>query len=151
MEKHRPCPPSWHCSRVIDSLGSGEHRRQRVLLSYELRSCVADGHDNGESAVEDGSDPRDEVEDARCECYGMSGLHHAGVHRHGAASLLVGMGVRAVCRGCRPVAEETVKNGGDWDAALAADMAVCRWFNGFGRSTTRCSRPTSSSTSLRGS
>jgi hypothetical protein len=31
------------------------------------------------------------------------------------------------------VAEEAGKNGGDREAALAAHMAVCRRFNGFGR------------------
>ncbi|KAF8647275.1 hypothetical protein HU200_065423 [Digitaria exilis] len=144
MEKHRPCPPSWRCSRVIDSLGSGEHRRQRILLSYELRSCVADGHDNGESAVEDGSDPRDEVEDARCECGGMSDSTTPAY----IGTVLRRLSWEWVCGLCaEAIAEETVKNGGDRDAALAADMAVCQWFNGFGRSTTRCSRPTSSSTS----
>ena len=55
---------------------------------------------------------------------------HPGVHRRGAAALLGAVGVRALRRGR---GRGGWQNGGDRDAALAAHMAVCRRFNGFGR------------------
>ncbi|RCV04767.1 hypothetical protein SEVIR_1G028300v4 [Setaria viridis] len=120
---------------IIGSFGSGEHRRQqRTPSSHELRSCVADHDDNREA--EDGGDPRDaarpaaEVEDARCECCGMSEectpAYIGAVRRRFSGRWVCGLCAEAV-------AEEAGKNGGDREAALAAHMAVCRRFNGFGR------------------
>ncbi|PUZ74790.1 hypothetical protein GQ55_1G093900 [Panicum hallii var. hallii] len=127
---------------IIGSFGSGEHRRQqRIPSSHELRSCVADhdkevedgGHDGGGGG---GSDPRDaarpaaEVEDAQCECCGMSEectpAYIGAVRRRFSGRWVCGLCAEAV-------AEEAGKNGGDREAALAAHMAVCRRFNGFGR------------------
>lgn len=119
--------------------GGGEHRRQRVPSSHELRSCVAGDHHHHketELASPDG-DPRDaaarpaaEVEDAECECCGMSEectpSYIAAVRRRFSGRWVCGLCAEAV-------AEEAAKNGGDRAAALAAHMAVCRRFNGFGR------------------
>ncbi|CAN6230951.1 unnamed protein product [Urochloa humidicola] len=125
---------------IIGSFGSGEHRR-RTPSCHELRSCVAD-HDTNKEAVEDGGldgggggDPRDaarpaEVEDARCECCGMSEectpAYIGTVRRRFSGRWVCGLCAEAV-------AEEAGKRGGDREAALAAHMAVCRRFNGFGR------------------
>ncbi|CAN6243662.1 unnamed protein product [Urochloa humidicola] len=123
---------------IIGSFGSGEHRR-RCPSSHELRSCVAD-HDSSKEGVEDGGhdgggDPRDaarpaEVENARCECCGMSEEctpAYIGVVRRRFSG-------RWVCGLCaEAIAEEAGKRGGDREAALTAHMAVCRRFNGFGR------------------
>jgi hypothetical protein len=138
---------------IIGSFGSGgEHRRQqRVPSCHELRSCVAGGGDHDKelelmlSPDDDASghdDPRDagatarsaasaaEVEDAECECCGMSEectpSYIAAVRRRFSGRLVCGLCAEAV-------AEEAAKNGGDRGAALAAHMAVCRRFNGFGR------------------
>ncbi|CAD6251340.1 unnamed protein product [Miscanthus lutarioriparius] len=131
---------------IIGSFGSGEHRRQqRVPSCHELRSCVAgDDHKEVEllSRPDDASgpdDPRDagamahsaaEVEDAECECCGMSEectpSYIAAVRRRFSGRWVCGLCAEAV-------AEEAAKNGGDRGAALAAHMAVCRRFNGFGR------------------
>jgi len=128
---------------IIGSFGSGEHRRQqRVPSSHELRSCVAD-HDSKETELlgddgfgSGGGDPRDaarpaaEVEDAQCECCGMSEectpAYIGAVRRRFSGRWVCGLCAEAV-------AEEAGKNGGDRDAALAAHMVVCRRFNGFGR------------------
>ncbi|CAL4888992.1 unnamed protein product [Urochloa decumbens] len=119
---------------IIGSFGSGEHRR-RTPSSHELRSCVAD-HDSSKK-VEDGSHDgggerpaAPEVEDARCECCGMSEectpAYIGAVRRRFSG--------RWVCGLCaETVAEEAGKRGGDREAALAAHTAVCRRFNGFGR------------------
>ena len=135
---------------IIGSFGSsgGEHRRQqRVPSCHELRSCVAgdDHHKELELMLSPddasgggGGDPRDaaaarsaaEVEDAECECCGMSEectpSYIAAVRRRFSGRLVCGLCAEAV-------AEEAGKNGGDRGAALAAHMAVCRRFNGFGR------------------
>lgn len=126
---------------IIGSFGSGEHRRQqRTPSCHELRSCVGehDGNREAEDGGHDGggSDPRDagraaaEVEDARCECCGMSEectpAYIGAVRRRFSGRWVCGLCAEAV-------AEEAGKNGGDREAALAAHMAVCRRFNGFGR------------------
>ncbi|KAF8670505.1 hypothetical protein HU200_050524 [Digitaria exilis] len=124
---------------IIGSFGSGEHRRQRIPSSHELRSCVADDHHDrdDEAAAEHGGgghgDPRDaaaEVEEARCECCGISEectvAYIVSVRRRFSGRWVCGLCAEAV-------AEEAGKNGGDREAALAAHMAVCRRFNGFGR------------------
>jgi hypothetical protein len=126
----------------IGSFGSGgEHRRQqRVPSCHELRSCVAGGGDHDKelelmlSPDDDASghdDPRDagatarsaasaaEVEDAECECCGMSEectpSYIAAVRRRFSGRLVCGLCAEAV-------AEEAAKNGGDRGAALAAHM-----------------------------
>ncbi|CAL4970469.1 unnamed protein product [Urochloa decumbens] len=123
---------------IIGSFGSGEHRR-RTPSSHELRSCVAE-HDSSKKVEDGGHDgggshgdrpvAAPEVEDARCECCGMSEectpAYIGAVRRRFSG--------RWVCGLCsEAVAEEAGKRGGDREAALAAHMAVCRRFNGFGR------------------
>lgn len=125
---------------LLATIFGGEHRRQRVPSSHELRSCVAGDHHHHketELASPAGDDPRDaaarpaaEVEDAECECCGMSEectpSYIAAVRRRFSGRWVCGLCAEAV-------AEEAAKNGGDRAAALAAHMAVCRRFNGFGR------------------
>ncbi|XP_066325237.1 uncharacterized protein [Miscanthus floridulus] len=132
---------------IIGSFGSGEHRRQQMVPScHELRSCVAGGDHDKELELmlspDDDASPRDagatarsasaaaEVEDAECECCGMSEectpSYIAAVRRRFSGRWVCGLCAEAV-------AEEAAKNGGDRGAALAAHMAVCRRFNGFGR------------------
>ncbi|CAL4888994.1 unnamed protein product [Urochloa decumbens] len=119
---------------IIGSFGSGEHRR-RTPSCHELRSCVAD-HDNTKDEADDdagghGDRPAaPEVEDVRCECCGMSEectpAYIGAVRRRFSGRWVCGLCAEAV-------AEEAGKRGGDREAALAAHMAVCRRFNGFGR------------------
>ncbi|CAL5023020.1 unnamed protein product [Urochloa decumbens] len=119
---------------IIGSFGSGEHRR-RTPSSHELRSCVAD-HDSSKEVEDGGHDggcerpAAPEVEDARCECCGMSEectpAYIGAVRRRFSGWWVCGLCAEAV-------AEEAGKRGGDREAALAAHMAVCRRFNGFGR------------------
>ncbi|CAL5059293.1 unnamed protein product [Urochloa decumbens] len=119
---------------IIGSFGSGEHRR-RTPSSHELRSCVAD-HDSNKEVDDGGHDggcerpAAPEVEDARCECCGMSEectpAYIGAVRRRFSGRWVCGLCAEAV-------AEEAGKRGGDREAALAAHMAVCRRFNGFGR------------------
>ncbi|OEL13209.1 hypothetical protein BAE44_0025768 [Dichanthelium oligosanthes] len=128
---------------IMGSFGSGEHRRQRTPSSHELRSCVADNDkevellssDGGHDGVGGGGDPRGaarpaEVDDAECECCGMSEectpAYIGAVRRRFSGRWVCGLCAEAV-------AVEAGKNGGDREAALAAHMAVCRRFNGFGR------------------
>ncbi|KAJ1278652.1 hypothetical protein BS78_04G095100 [Paspalum vaginatum] len=129
---------------IMGSFGSGEHRRQRTPSSHELRSCVADDHHKemelfsrpdggcgggGGGGAWDATRPA-EVEDAECECCGMSEectpAYIGAVRRRFSGRWVCGLCAEAV-------AEEAGKNGGDREAALAAHMAVCRRFNGFGR------------------
>ncbi|CAN6237636.1 unnamed protein product [Urochloa humidicola] len=117
---------------IIGSFGSGEHRR-RTPSSHELRSCVADHDDNNKDEPEGNGDrpaAAPEVEDARCECCGMSEectpAYIGAVRRRFSGRWVCGLCAEAV-------AEEAGKRGGDREAALAAHMAVCRRFNGFGR------------------
>lgn len=122
---------------IMGSFGSGEHRRQRTPSSHELRSCVSGDYQKEMEMMfsPDGGEPRDatrpaEVEDAECECCGMSEectpAYIGEVRRRFSGRWVCGLCAEAV-------AEEAGKNGGDREAALAAHMAVCRRFNGFGR------------------
>ncbi|PNT66218.1 uncharacterized protein LOC104583977 [Brachypodium distachyon] len=77
--------------------------------------------------------PESEVEDAECECCGMleecTPAYISGVRRRFSGRWVCGLCAEAV-------AEEGKRRGGGHDgleAALAAHMAVCRRFNGFGR------------------
>lgn len=124
---------------IMGSFGSGEHRWHRTPSSHELRSCVEGDHKEMELLSPDGGhvdggggDPARsaEVENAECECCGMSEEctpSYIAAVRHRFSG-------RWVCGLCaEAVAEEAGKNGGDRVAALAAHTAVCRRFNGFGR------------------
>ncbi|GJN19395.1 hypothetical protein PR202_gb06670 [Eleusine coracana subsp. coracana] len=131
---------------IIGSFGSGD-RRHRTPSFHELRSYVAGGDQNNNKEVEllhpaddgsgDGGQLKDatwssssEVEEARCECCGMSEectpAYIGAVRRRFSGRWVCGLCAEAV-------AEEAAKNGGDREAALAAHVAVCTRFNGFGR------------------
>jgi hypothetical protein len=124
---------------IATIVGSGERRHLTPSLQ-ELRSYAAgDQNDNKEvelPAPDDAGDgaaatrSAEAVEDAQCECCGMSEectpAYIAAVRRRFSGRWVCGLCAEAV-------AEEAAKNGGDREAALAAHVAVCRRFNGFGR------------------
>ncbi|KAF0933950.1 hypothetical protein E2562_021015 [Oryza meyeriana var. granulata] len=70
------------------------------------------------------------VVEAECECCGMSEectpAYIGAVRRRFSGRWVCGLCAEAVT-------EEAGKNGGEREAALAAHMAVCKRFNGFGR------------------
>ncbi|XP_062221227.1 uncharacterized protein LOC133920641 [Phragmites australis] len=126
---------------IIGSFGNGDHKRQRTPSSQELRRYVAGhmevelpnsdgGHNGGGGDDLRGATRSPEVEDAECECCGMSEectpAYIDVVRRRFSGRWVCGLCAEAV-------AEEAAKNGGDREAALAAHMAVCRRFNDFGR------------------
>uniref|UniRef100_A0A0E0CIC0 DUF1677 family protein n=1 Tax=Oryza meridionalis TaxID=40149 RepID=A0A0E0CIC0_9ORYZ len=71
------------------------------------------------------------VEEAECECCGMSeectAAYVGAVRRRFSGRWVCGLCAEAVAE------EAGKKKGGEREAALAAHMAVCRRFNGFGR------------------
>lgn len=130
---------------VVSVDGNAEKRRrtssdalQRTVsdVSYELHHHVGA---KGTTMVDDAAaaeqkqqlDDIAEVEDARCECCGMSEEctpeYIRGVRARFAGRLVCGLCAEAVAE------EAGKKKGGEREAALAAHMAVCRRFNGFGR------------------
>lgn len=126
---------------IIGSFGSGD-RRYRTASFHEHRGdqskeveLLGPEADGGGEAGESNRDaaaraPAPEVEDAQCECCGMSEectpAYIGAVRRRFSGRWVCGLCAEAV-------AEEAAKNGGDREAALAAHVAVCRKFNGFGR------------------
>ncbi|RLN11838.1 hypothetical protein C2845_PM09G16040 [Panicum miliaceum] len=121
---------------------NGEKRRrtssdaalQRTVsdVSYELHH-----HQHGareKAAKEAEEQPQlhavPEVEDAKCECCGMSEEctpeYIRGVRRRFAGRWVCGLCAEAV-------REEAGKSGGTLEEALRAHMGVCKRFNGFGR------------------
>uniref|UniRef100_J3MEZ4 DUF1677 family protein n=1 Tax=Oryza brachyantha TaxID=4533 RepID=J3MEZ4_ORYBR len=133
--------------------GSAEKRRrtssdalQRTVVSdvpYELHHHRRQGeHDDGgrrrrraaEAAPAAGQKkhprPVAEVEDARCECCGMS-EECTPAYIGAVRQRFSGRWVCGLCAAA--VTEEAGKNGGEREAALRAHTAVCKRFNGFGR------------------
>lgn len=135
--------------------GNGEKRRrtssdalQRTVsdVSYDLHHHhhhYPQGGAKQERAPESGSGgqagqqkpapplhPVPEVEDAKCECCGMSEEctpeYIRGVRRRFAGRWVCGLCAEAVTG-------EADKNGGSVEEALKAHMGVCKRFNGFGR------------------
>ncbi|XP_040381373.1 uncharacterized protein LOC102713096 [Oryza brachyantha] len=124
--------------------GSAEKRRrtssdalQRTVsdVSYELHHHVGA---KGSTMMEDAAaaeqqkqlQPVAEVEDARCECCGMS-EECTPEYIRGVRARFSGRWVCGLC--AEAVTEEAEKNGGEREAALRAHTAVCKRFNGFGR------------------
>ncbi|XP_040376177.1 uncharacterized protein LOC121053428 [Oryza brachyantha] len=70
------------------------------------------------------------VEEAECECCGMS-EECTPAYIGAVRQRFSGRWVCGLCAAA--VTEEAGKNGGEREAALAAHMAVCKRFNGFGR------------------
>uniref|UniRef100_A0A0E0LCI7 DUF1677 family protein n=1 Tax=Oryza punctata TaxID=4537 RepID=A0A0E0LCI7_ORYPU len=129
---------------VVNVNGNVEKRRrtssdalQRTVsdVSYELHHHVGA---KGTTVVDDAAAEQNqlhaiaEVEDARCECCGMSEEctpeYIRGVRARFSGRLVCGLCAEAV-------AEEAARNGGagGMEAALRAHTAVCKRFNGFGR------------------
>ncbi|KAF0904827.1 hypothetical protein E2562_037602 [Oryza meyeriana var. granulata] len=104
-------------------------------VSYELHHHIgAKGStmmDEDAAPAEQQLQPVAEVEDARCECCGMSEECTPEYIRE-VRGRFSGRWVCGLC--AEAVTEEAEKNGGaGLDAALRAHIAVCKRFNGFGR------------------
>ncbi|TKW21877.1 hypothetical protein SEVIR_4G149600v4 [Setaria viridis] len=120
---------------------NGEMKRRRTS-SDALQRTVSDvsfelhHHQHGakEKATKEAGDeqlpPVAEVEDAKCECCGMSQEctpeYIRGVRRRFSGRWVCGLCAEAVT-------EEAGKSGGTLEEALKAHMGVCKRFNGFGR------------------
>ncbi|PUZ60319.1 hypothetical protein GQ55_4G114200 [Panicum hallii var. hallii] len=123
---------------------NGEKRRrtssdalQRTVsdVSYELHHHQHGAKDQktekeAEEPQQQQLHPVPEVEDAKCECCGMSEEctpeYIRGVRRQFAGRWVCGLCAEAV-------REEAEKSGGTLEEALRAHMGVCKRFNGFGR------------------
>ncbi|KAL6876402.1 hypothetical protein ACP4OV_012974 [Aristida adscensionis] len=132
--------------------GNGEPKRRRTSsdalqrtvsdVSYELHhhhhhphgGAGKDGEadDAGEQQKQQQQllQPVPEVEDAKCECCGMS-EECTPEYIRGVRGRFSGRWVCGLC--AEAVAEEAEKSGGEMEAALRAHMGVCKRFNGFGR------------------
>ncbi|WVZ79822.1 hypothetical protein U9M48_027354 [Paspalum notatum var. saurae] len=125
---------------------NGEKRRrtssdtlQRTVsdVSYELHHHPHGAKERPAAAEAGGQQqqppplhPVPEVEDAKCECCGMSEEctpeYIRGVRRRFSGRWVCGLCAEAVTG-------EAEKNGGSLEEALRAHMGVCKRFNGFGR------------------
>ncbi|OEL35402.1 hypothetical protein BAE44_0003578 [Dichanthelium oligosanthes] len=119
--------------------GNGEKRRrtssdalQRTVsdVSYELHHHQHGAKEKKEAEEQQQLQPVPEVQDAKCECCGMSEECTPEYIR----SVRRRFSGRWVCGLCTvAVTEEAEKNGGTLEEALKAHMGVCKRFNGFGR------------------
>ncbi|TVU07842.1 hypothetical protein EJB05_41212, partial [Eragrostis curvula] len=123
---------------VPDTTGSSEKRRrtssdtlQRTVsdVSHELHHHGGKEKDAAEEQKQQ-LQPVPEVEDAKCECCGMS-EECTPEYVRGVRGRFCGRWVCGLC--ATAVTEEAEKNGGDKEEALRAHMGVCKRFNGFGR------------------
>ncbi|KAF8648261.1 hypothetical protein HU200_064833 [Digitaria exilis] len=123
---------------------NGEKRRrtssdalQRTVsdVSYELHHNHPHGAKEKQTKEAEGHHQQQlhavpEVEDAKCECCGMSEEctpeYIRGVRRRFSGRWVCGLCAEAVT-------EEAEKSGGTMEEALRAHMGVCKRFNGFGR------------------
>uniref|UniRef100_A0A0E0JXP1 DUF1677 family protein n=1 Tax=Oryza punctata TaxID=4537 RepID=A0A0E0JXP1_ORYPU len=125
---------------ISNHLGHGGDKQRHELHG---RADDSDGHDHREMEMAatmtsggGGDLPAEQqqqqvvVEEAECECCGMSeectAAYIGEVRRRFSGRWVCGLCAEAVT-------EEAGKNGGEHEAALAAHMAVCKRFNGFGR------------------
>ncbi|KAL5212100.1 hypothetical protein ABZP36_022947 [Zizania latifolia] len=113
-----------------DDRSSGHHGHEEVELPMTA-SGGGDGDDlPGAAASSEHLQMQVVVVEAECECCGMSEectpAYISSVRRRFSGRWVCGLCAEAVD-------EEAGKNGGELEAALAAHMAVCKRFNGFGR------------------
>ncbi|KAL6603932.1 hypothetical protein ACP70R_044293 [Stipagrostis hirtigluma subsp. patula] len=126
--------------------GNGDTKRRRTSsdalqrtvsdVSYELHNHQQHGAKEKKDAHEKQQQqqlllqPVPEVEDAECECCGMS-EECTPEYIRGVRGRFAGRWVCGLC--AEAVTEEAEKNGGELEEALRAHMGVCKRFNGFGR------------------
>lgn len=115
---------------------SSEHALQRTVsdVSYELHHHGGGGKEEDEEAEKQKQlllhPVIPEVEDAKCECCGMS-EECTPEYIRGVRGRFSGRWVCGLC--AEAVTEEAEKSGGSREEALRAHMGVCKRFNGFGR------------------
>jgi hypothetical protein len=122
--------------------GNGETKRHRTS-SDALQRTVSDvsfelhHHQHGakEKATKEAGDEQlppvvAEVEEAKCECCGMS-QECTPEYIRGVRGRFSGRWVCGLC--AEAVTEEAGKSGGTMEEAIRAHMGVCKRFNGFGR------------------
>ncbi|KAG8070226.1 hypothetical protein GUJ93_ZPchr0006g42105 [Zizania palustris] len=126
-DKRRQMTPSWHKLHELHAADDG-HKEVELPMTA---SSGGDGDDHlGVAASSDHQQMQVVVVEAECECCGMSEectpAYISSVRRRFSGRWVCGLCAEAVD-------EEAGKNGGELEAALAAHMAVCKRFNGFGR------------------
>ncbi|BAS77767.1 uncharacterized protein [Oryza sativa Japonica Group] len=106
--------------------GDGHGHKEMELLAT---TTGGGGGGGGESIPAE--EQQQVVEEAECECCGMSeectAAYAGAVRRRFSGRWVCGLCAEAVAEEARK------KKGGEREAALAAHMGVCRRFNGFGR------------------
>jgi hypothetical protein len=134
-------------SNNIGSASNGEIKRrqtsadalQRTVsdVSHELHHQQHGVNDNNQEKKAAEAEkhqqllhPGPEVQDAKCECCGMS-EECTTEYIRGVRGRFSGRWVCGLC--AEAVTEEAEKNGGTLEEALKAHMGVCKRFNGFGR------------------
>lgn len=119
--------------------GNGEKRRRtssealQRTVSDELHHQQQHGVDSNKQENKEADQvhhPVPEVQDAKCECCGMS-QECTPEYIRGVRARFSGRWVCGLC--AEAVTEEAEKNGGRLEEALRAHMGVCKRFNGFGR------------------
>ncbi|KAK8641836.1 hypothetical protein V6N13_011209 [Hibiscus sabdariffa] len=116
-----PMPPKL----PIDSL-----HRTVSDISFQLNKQVLDNYKETAAADENQLPPISEVEDAKCECCGMS-EECTPEYIERVRNKFLGKWICGLC--AEAVKEEMEKNGGKIEEALSAHMNTCARFNKFGR------------------
>ncbi|KAM0824611.1 hypothetical protein ACQ4PT_070080 [Festuca glaucescens] len=102
-------------------------------VSYELNNHHGRGKEEEQAVLEAEMEhlhPVPEVEDAKCECCGMS-EECTPEYIRGVRDRFSGRWVCGLC--AEAVTEEAEKSGTSREEALRTHMSVCKRFNGFGR------------------
>ncbi|XP_062229002.1 uncharacterized protein LOC133926876 [Phragmites australis] len=129
-------------NNIGNATTAGNVEKRRRTSSDALQRTVSDVsyelHHHQHGAMEKEADqqqkqllnPVPEVEDAKCECCGMS-EECTPEYIRGVRGRFSGRWVCGLC--AEAVTEEAEKNGGRREEALRVHMGVCKRFNGFGR------------------
>ncbi|VAI77364.1 uncharacterized protein LOC125520620 [Triticum urartu] len=128
---------------MASNIGTDNVEKRRRTSSDMLQRTVSDVsfqlHHHGPAKEEEEAaaeaemkllHPVSEVEDAKCECCGMS-EECTPEYIRGVRGRFSGRWVCGLC--AEAVNEEAEKNGGSLEEALRTHMGVCKRFNGFGR------------------
>ncbi|CAN6163743.1 unnamed protein product [Urochloa humidicola] len=125
-------------SATVTASGNGEKRRrtssdalQRTVsdISYELHHQEHGSKDKMMKEAEE-LHAIPEVEEAKCECCGMS-EEYTPEYIRDVRGRFIGRWVCGLC--AEAVTEEAEKSGAGVEEALKTHMGVCKRFNGFGR------------------
>ncbi|KAM0853209.1 hypothetical protein ACQ4PT_051236 [Festuca glaucescens] len=128
---------------MASNIDAGNLEKRRRTSSDKLQRTVSDVsyelHHHGRAKEEEEAaaeaemkllHPVPEVEDAKCECCGMS-EECTPEYIHGVRGRFSGRWVCGLC--AEAVTEEAEKSGTSREEALRTHMGVCKRFNGFGR------------------